>query len=678
MEIPLLTDFVILASLSIAVLLFCSRCRIPPVVGLLLTGVLSGPHGLALIGRVSEVEFLAEVGVILLLFVIGIEFSLKRLMQIKRLVLVGGALQVGLTAFVAGLFSQFGFAESIQQSIFYGLLVALSSTAIVLKLFQEKGVVETPHGQSVLAILIFQDIAVVPMVLLVPFLAGGGGDVAMMDVAMLFGKIALVLCGLLIAAQVAVPYLLYQIARTRNTQLFILSVLAICFAVAWVTSTVGLSLALGAFLAGLIISESEYSLHATGYVLPFEQVFTSFFFISIGMLLDVHFVISHLLTVIAVSTVIVLIKLYMATLAILLMGYSLRVAALVGWSLCQVGEFAFILAAEGAQYNLIAGDAYQLFLSVSLLTMSLSPLFIAYSPFIVNYLHRFEQPRFLTKRKDPDFKRRENTFRDHVIIIGFGVCGRNLARVAEETSISYAILDTNPETVRIERERGRPIFFGDASQRSVLEQVDVESARIAVVAINDPLAARRIVEVLHRQHPKLYIIARARYALDMEPIGNLGANEVVPEDFEASLAILTSVLNKYLTPQDTIDQLVLSLRSKGYKAMHNLSDERGNILDVQLNLSDMEIGVYQLQADSPLVGKTLAESQIRPLYEVTLLMLRRQGETLPNPAPDLRFQVEDILVVFGAHKPLLNFAKLQKTVESITDNKVPEENGWIR
>lgn len=659
MEIPLLTDLVILAILSIGVLLLCARCRIPSVVGLLLTGVLSGPHGLALIARVSEVEVLAEIGVILLLFVIGIEFSLKRLMRIKRLVLMGGALQVGITALITCVLARSGLAASMGQAVFYGFLVALSSTAIVLKLLQDKGLIETPHGQSVLAILIFQDIAVVPMMMLTPLLGGGAGS-STPEVLLLLGEGVLVMAAVLLAAQVAVPYLLFHIAKTRNTQLFILSILTICFTVAWITSSIGLSLALGAFLAGLIISESEYSLHATGYVLPFEQIFTSFFFVSIGMLVNLGFVVSHLTEVLAVTTIVITLKLIIASLVILVLGYPLRTAILVGMSLCQVGEFAFILAAVGAKHKLIAGDSYQLFLAISLCTMALTPFFIGVAPWVVQQLHKLKLPEFLQKGRIPEEEIKKERFHDHVVIVGFGVCGRNLAWVAEQIKVPYVILDTNPETVRKERKKGRLIYFGDASQRSVLEQVDIEEARVVVIAINDSVAARRTIEVMRQINPKLYIIVRSRFAQEMEPMTRLGANEVIPEDFEASLAILASVLRKYLTPQEDIERFFVELRSQGYEVMRGLAEEKITLSDLQLNLSTMEIAVHKLDPQSPLVGLSLEESALRPRHKVTLLMLRREEDSLLNPGPDIRFRSGDVLVLFGANKALSRFTQLTR------------------
>ncbi|MDH7478917.1 MAG: cation:proton antiporter, partial [Syntrophomonadaceae bacterium] len=291
MEIPLLKEIVIVFGLTILVSYVCQKLGIPGIVGLLITGVLAGPNGLGLMESVHDVEILAEIGIILLLFTIGIEFSLGQLLQIRKTVLLGGTLQVFLTT-LAALLLMGKLGRPHGESIFVGFLVSLSSTAIVLKLLQDRLEVDSPHGRNALGILIFQDIMIVPMILLIPLLAGTTGGMSESPFFLLAKGVA-VMVMVIVGAKWVVPYLLFQIARQRSRELFLISTVAICFAVAWLTSSIGLSLSLGAFLAGLIISESEYSHQALGNILPFRDVFTSFFFISIGMLLDVGFLLQQ-------------------------------------------------------------------------------------------------------------------------------------------------------------------------------------------------------------------------------------------------------------------------------------------------------------------------------------------------------------------------------------------------
>ena len=372
MEIPLFNDIVIIFILSISVIFICHRIGVPAIVGFLITGVLAGPHGLELVGRVHDVEILAEIGVVLLLFTIGLEFSLKDLLRIKRAVFLGGILQVvltiGITFFIAQTFKQ-----STGTSIFFGFLVALSSTAIVLKQLQDKVAIDTPHGSISLAILIFQDIIVVPMLLFTPLLAGAAEQVSQ-TLFILLLKGIVIIAVVMVSATFVVPRLLYHIAQTRSRELFLLSVMAICFGVAWVTFSLGLSLALGAFLAGLIISESEYSYHAIGNIVPLRDIFTSFFFVSIGMLLDISFLFKQPVLIIAIVFGTLFLKGVTAGLATLIMGLPLRTILLVGMSLCQVGEFSFVLSKAGMEYGLLGKDTYQLFLAVSILTMTVTHL----------------------------------------------------------------------------------------------------------------------------------------------------------------------------------------------------------------------------------------------------------------------------------------------------------------
>lgn len=359
MDLPFLREIVLIFSLSIGVILACSRFKIPPIVGFLLTGVLAGPHGFALMNSVDDVETFATIGIVLLLFTVGMEFSLKKIFEYKRYFLIGGAAQVGLAVLSAVLIGLlFGFSPG--ESIFWGFLLSLSSTAIVLRVLDEKSESDTPQGRLIVGVMIFQDIIAIPMMLMTPLL--GNGMIAL-DGKLLVtigGGLTLLLVVLFAAAKV-VPRLLYFIAKTRSRELFLLSVLTICFSVAWLTSSIGLSLSLGAFLAGLIVSESEYRNEAVGDILPFQDVFTSFFFISIGMLLDMGFVLTYPIPILVITIVVLGIKTVGAAIAALLVGVPLRVALLAGIALSQIGEFSFVLAKNGLGYGLANNFNYQLF-----------------------------------------------------------------------------------------------------------------------------------------------------------------------------------------------------------------------------------------------------------------------------------------------------------------------------
>jgi K+:H+ antiporter len=652
MEIPLLNDIVIIFGLSIVILFICHRLRVPAIVGFLLAGILAGPYGLGLVKGVHEVEILAEVGVVLLLFTIGIELSFEKLLQIKKSVLLGGSIQVLLTFLITCVIAR-QLGQAIGNSIFIGFLISLSSTAIVLKLIQERAEVDSPHGRTTLGILIFQDIIIVPMILLTPLLAGATGE-AGVSVPVLIGKGIGIIGLVIVSAKWIVPKVLYQIARTRSQELFLLSVVVICLAVAWLTSSAGLSLALGAFLAGLIISESEYSHQALGSILPFRDVFTSFFFVSIGMLLDVGFLFRHPGTIILIALGILFLKSIIAGFATVLLGFPFRTSILVGLALSQVGEFSFILSKTGVEHGLLSGNIYQMFLSFSVLSMAATPFIITLAPRVSDIILRLPLPKRLILGLYPVPEVKVKVKKDHLIIIGFGINGRNVARAARLSGIPYAIIEMNPETVRTEQAQGEPIFYGDSTQEVVLQHANIKDARIAVTAINDPSATRRITEIIRRLNPKVHLIVRTRYLQEMKPLYELGANEVIPEEFETSVEIFTRVLAKYLIPRDEIEKLITEIRSDGYEMFRSFYEKSLSVSDLKLQLPDVEISTFKIAEKSRLVGKSIAQINLRKRFGVTVLAIRRNSQILSNPHANTQFLSNDTLIVLGLPKKIAN------------------------
>lgn len=656
MEMHLLQDIVLIFGLSIFVLIVCHRLRIPTIVGFLFTGVLCGPHGLGLIQAVREVELLAEIGVVSLLFTIGVEFSLEHLKLIKRLVLIGGPLQVILTIFISFIIIvKTGITTG--EGIFLGFLVSLSSTAIVLKLLQEKTEIESPHGRTALGILIFQDIIIVPMMILAPMLAGLTGDITnSLIILILKGTVAVVF--VILGAKWIVPKILYQITKTRNRELFILSIVAICLAVAWMTSSLGLSLALGAFLAGLVVSESEYSHQALSNILPFRDIFTSFFFVSIGMLFDFHYLLDETLLVFISTVGVIVLKTVVVMFITLLLGYPLRTALLAGLALSQIGEFSFILSRTGLEYNLINEHMYQLFLAVSIMTMALTPFIIAGSHRIAHLFLKVPMPgiiksgRFAVKEKEPTQKK------NHLIVIGYGVSGRNLTRVARAGQIPYVIIEMNPETVEHEKEKGEPIFYGDAIQERVLHMANLQDARIVVVAVSDPVATRRIVESIRRFNPNVYIIVRTRFLREVGALYELGASEVIPDEFETSIELFTRVLHNYLVPKDEIERFAEEIRLENYDMFRPRGSRPFVFSDLELHLADLEITSFRICESFPFIGKPVGEINLRKAYGVTLLVVKRGEKMIPNPPPDVTLQIDDILIVMGTSEKVSDISCL--------------------
>ena len=661
MQIPLLTDIVIIFGLAVTVLLLFHFLRLPAVVGLLLTGTVAGPHGLGLIDAVHEVEVLAEIGVILLLFTIGIEFSFKKLLEIRKQFLIGGSLQVGLTL-LAVFFLARRFGTPAPEAVFYGFLVALSSTAIVLRMLQERAEMDTPHGRVDLGVLLFQDVIIVPMILVTPLLAGNRPDRIDSAVYLFAAKGVAIVILVLVATRWLMPWLLRQVARTRSRELFLLCVVTICLTIAWLTASAGLSLALGAFIAGLIISESEYSHQALGNILPFRNVFTSFFFVSIGMLLDTGFLLGNLPAILIGSLAVLLLKGVIAGSVTILLGLPLRSAILAGLGICQVGEFSFILSRTGVEHGFLT-DHYQIFLAVAVLTMAATPFIITLAPRLADRITRLPLPVRLRTGLWPMAERSEagEELSHHLVIIGFGLNGRNVARSAGMTGIPYVIIEMSPDTVRQEREKGEPILYGDAIHEEVLRQAGVGEATVVVVAINDPAATREITESVRRLTGRAHLIIRTRYLSEMQALYDLGANEVIPEEFETSVEIFSRVLAKYLIPRAEIDRIVSELRADGYEMFRDLSRDTSSLAGIHLHLPDVEVASMRVEEGAAVAGRSLAELAFRRRYGVTVLAVRRGRETFSSPDADMPLQPDDVLYLIASPQQLAAVDHLFRT-----------------
>ncbi len=645
MQFILLQDILVIFSLSVIVLYVCHRLRIAPIVGFLATGVLTGPHGFGLIKLVEAIDLLAEVGVVLLLFTIGLEFSLRNLLRIRKLAFWGGFLQLSLTFVATMVFERF-LGRPYPESIFLSFLFSLSSTAIVMKILQERAEVESPHGHAALGILIFQDIMVVPIMLFLPLLTGTGENLGSSLLIFLAEGVGIALL-VRFGSMKVVPWILFQITRTRIPELLILGAILICLAVAWLTHLMGLSLALGAFLAGLIISESDYSHSIIGNVLPFRDVFTSFFFVSIGMLLDLRFLFQHPGLILLLTLGGILSKSFFTGVAVGLVGLPLRTMVLVGMTLAQVGEFSFILSKSGLESGLFPPEMYQTFLAISIMTMAATPFLIAGAPTIADLLHRLPLPRAIKQGSYHLSGPARVKVKDHLIVVGFGLNGRNISRAAKTSGIPYLVVEVNPDTVREERGKGEPIFFGDATQEAVLRHLHIKDARILVVVINDPAATRRITELARKLNPKIHIIVRTRFVREMEPLFQLGANEVIPEEFETSVEIFSRVMGKYLHPRQEIEKFVAEIRSEGYGMLRSLSREAASCTEFSHCMPDIELVSFRVEPRAPIIGQTIGQLEVRKKHRVTILAIRRGSEFIYNPDPYSELKENDLLIAMG-------------------------------
>ena len=643
--LPLFEDLLLLLLASVPIAFLFSRLRLPTIVGFMITGVVIGPYGLGLIREAEAIDFLAEIGVVLLLFTIGLEFSLRRILEMKRLVLVGGGLQVFLTvALVAALAYLLG--RPFSQALFFGFLFALSSTAIVLKSYVERAEIDAPHGRAGVGVLLFQDLSIVPMMLLVPVLGGGEG-VPLSRVALTLGAAAVAIAVIILAARKLVPFLLYQIVRLRSPEVFIISVVLMSLGTSWLTSQFGLSLALGAFIAGMVLSESEYSHQIVADILPFRDVFNSVFFISIGMLLSLAALWADLATVLAWVAALTAGKALLVFAAVRLLGYSLRVSVMTALGLAQVGEFSFILAKAGLAGGLLSDTDYQRFLAASILSMIATPFLIKAAPRVGYALQSFFSPGSVLEPTVTGFRPEEAEMRGHVCIIGYGLNGRNLARVLRRVRIPYLVLELNAEAVRDAGPQGERIVYGDATRREVLHHVGMESARILVVAISDPVATRHAVRLARQMNSDLHIIVRTRYMSELQDLVALGANDVIPEEFETSIEIFSRVLREYGIARRDILRQVDEVRSEGYQMLRSPSLPLVEVSEIGAALAGASTETLVVEPDSPAVGKTIGELKLRSRTGATVIAAVREGRTEINPGPQLRLQADDVLVLLG-------------------------------
>jgi CPA2 family monovalent cation:H+ antiporter-2 len=643
---PLFDDLLLLLLASVPITFLFSRLRLPTIVGFMITGVVIGPYGLGLIRKAEAIDFLAEIGVVLLLFTIGLEFSLRRILEMRRLVMFGGGLQVSLTvALVAAV--AYALGRPFSQAVFYGFLCALSSTAIVLKSYIERAEIDAPHGRVGVGVLLFQDLSIVPMMLLLPVLGGGEG-VSLSKLALTLGAAAAAIALIIIAARKVVPFLLYHIVRLRSPEVFIISVVLMSLGTSWLTSQFGLSLALGAFIAGIILSESEYSHQIVADILPFRDVFNSVFFISIGMLLSLGALWADLTAVLAWVVALTVGKALLAFAAVRLLGYSLRVSVMAALGLAQIGEFSFILSKAGLAEGLLSDADYQRFLAASILSMIATPFIIKAAPRLGYALQSAFSPASMLEPMVKGFRPEEPDLKGHVVIIGYGLNGRNLARVLRRVRVPYLVLELNAEVVRNAGAEGERIVYGDATRREVLHHVGLERARILVIAISDPVATRHTVWLARQLNPDIHIIVRTRYMAELHDLIELGADDVIPEEFETSIEIFSRVLKEYGIARYVIHRQVSQIRSEGYQMLRSPSLPLGVVSEIADALGGTSTETLLVEPDSPAVGKTIGELKLRSRTGVTIIAVAREERTEINPGIQFKIQADDALVLLGS------------------------------
>jgi K+:H+ antiporter len=659
----LAAGLVVVLGSSVVVLFAAHKVRLSPIVALLLTGMLIGPSGLRLVDR-GSVELFAEIGVVLLLFTVGLEVSLVRLRKNWRPFLLGGGGQVLLTIGTVALVAMAWRVPS-GEAVFLGFLAALSSTAIVLKTYTDRHELQTSQGMVSASVLLFQDFCLAPMLFLVPVLAGTA-DTSLVAIA---GRVlsGLLLVGVgFLAARTLMPRILESIVGTRTRELFVLGALTICLAMALATSRLGLSMALGAFLAGLIISESHYGHQVVAEILPLRDVFNSIFFLSIGMLLDFGAVAEHPVLVVLTGLALLLTKAAIAAVVTASLGYASRVALVVGLSLAQVGEFSLVLATVGRDLGLLGGPFFQVFLGAAILTMLVTPLLIQAAPRLADHAPRVPMPAAFRRRRRPADEEPAVEMSNHVMIIGYGVNGRNVCRVLASTSIPFVVLELNGSAVHEGQRHGHPVHFGDATRREILSAHGIAGASMLVVGIADQAAARRIVRIARGMNPKLHILVRTRVVSEVDELRALGADDVIPEEFETSVTIFGRVLERYHVPRNVIRAQRRMIRDEAYGMLRAKGREEriagtrvAEILEAALTET------FLVTAGSPADGATLQELDLRRRSGgASVIAVVREGKPTTNPSPDMRLGANDNLVLVGSHAALESAANLLSAPEA--------------
>ncbi len=560
-NVPFLREMVVLFAVSALLTYLCYRLRLVPIVGFLVAGVLIGPHALGLVSDLELIASTAEIGVILLLFTLGVEFSLEKLARIKRFIVLGGGLQVGLTIALAGLILLV-LGVSWRGAVYTGCLIALSSTAVVVKLLSDRGTTDTPAGRIALGVLIFQDLFIIPLVLLMPILGAGEGST--LEIAGAILESTAIIALVLIAARRIVPPLLDRVAHVHSPELFLLTVVVICFGIAWLASLGGVSLALGAFLAGLVVSGSRFREHAVGEVIPLRTIFNAVFFVSIGMLLDLSFVITEPLLVLGAAAGVLVLKAAVTGVSVVLLRYPAAIALGVGVALAQIGEFSLVLHQVGLEAGLTPAGlgtvGEQAFLGVAVLLMAMTPLLVQLEPKLRALLKSL-RPAPLAATEE-GVKGALEGLSDHVIVGGYGLTGHYLKTVLDTFALPFVIVDLNPVSVVEVQASGTPVVYGDLSQMPVLRRAGIERARLVVVAINDPEAVGRVIQRVRMVNPTVPVIVRVPYIIDVGALARAGADVVVAEELEAATRLVGQTLRACGIPAEEADRQVERLRTE--------------------------------------------------------------------------------------------------------------------
>jgi CPA2 family monovalent cation:H+ antiporter-2 len=641
-HIPMLRDLMIIIGAALLMLFLSRRFKLPPIAGFVITGILIGPSGLSLVSA-ERVGTAAQVGVVLLLFAVGMEVSLSRLLKSDWRMYTLGAGQI-IGTVIAGYAVARSLGLDNVPSLIAGFALSTSSSAIVLKGLTDSGELETPTGRAVVTISVLQDFSIVPMLVLIGFLTGEA-DAQSIVITVLR---VLALGGVLyVAARYLLPTVMRRLMTSNIPEAILFFTILVMFGTAWLTSLAGLSLAIGAFAAGVILSETEYYPQIYAEVAPFGTLFSSLFFISIGMLLDLHFIAAHPLAVLALSLGIIAVKTFVVTLVAVPLSIPPRTALQSGFYVAQIGELAFLILATAVLRHLISQDLYQYMIAGTGLTLTITPLLMQWTPYIVWHgaspvADVADQPGEGQGPVRPDTS---------VLIVGYGVNGRNVSRVLRAAGIHYEILESNAVIVRAARAEGERIHYGDATRTEVLRQIGAADFDSIVLAISDVIATRRAISLVRSLNPNGYLVVRTRSISDVDELRKSGADVVVPQDFETSLRIFSDLLHHYRVPPRIIAMQIELVRGESYSFLRSRSETTMMERVRELLLMRL-VEAVPIVSDSPSVGKKLGDFALADGNTCRILGVLRDGFPADPPFEDIVLRSGDLLVLYGAHEDL--------------------------
>ena len=638
---PLLFDVAIILLAAFPLLFLGRRFRVPEVLSYIVAGIIIGPHALGFIKEAERVDTIAELGVALILFFIGLHVPLARLRALGRTAFLSGPLQMGLTALGVALVTV-AIGREFRHGIFYGLLVALGSTAVVLPILTTRDEVGAPFARKFLGVSLFQDLAVIPLMLLVPAFAMGGPGAPGMGEVMTRVVIAIVgVVLLIVVARVIVPKLFSAIARLGR-ETFTAASLVLIVATIAIADRIGISPALGAFAAGLVVGDTEFIHEIEGVLRPFRDFLSALFFTSIGMLLDPQFVIRHPLLIAGLCAGVITLKVLAAYPAFRLSPALRRTSIRAAFAIAPIGEFSFLLAQAGERVGLLGPTGEQTFVAVAVMTLAVSPLLVSAGSAIAQRIHEDASEDHLVEREP---------LRGHIIIIGYGLNGQNVARVLVSTGLRHIVLEEDPLRIAAARTNGSRAIMADAADAHALEMAGIEDAVAVIVAISDPDGTRRIVRFCRTMNKDIRLIVRTRYIAEVERLRALGADEVIPEEFETSLEIVTRTLRVMGVPQNIVANQLRLLRDEGYRMLRDPAVRATDGRRLSAIFAAGMSQTYLVLPDTFAEGRTIAELGL--IEEgVGVAALLRDGKALsPLPVED-KLQGGDTMLLVGAHEDL--------------------------